>query len=127
MATATTENSSVGEYSHPATDTTAIRTTDRVAALHHRTVDPNSMLGADIRDPVRCPATLQGGMYLKGSPSYAIDEFINNLRHNLLPRVLRLQNINTSNTQIRNLLDVLPYTNIYAANIGEADHDGPSR
>ena len=82
---------------------------------------------ADIRDPVRCPAKLQGGIDLEGSPSYAIDEFIDSLRHNNLPRVLRLQNINISNTQIRNLIDVLPYTNIYAANIGEADLDGPSR
>ena len=130
MTTETTENRSVGDHPHPATDITAIRTTDRVAALHHRTVDPNSMLGrwlANIRDPIRCPATLQGGIYLKGSPSYAIDEFIDSLRHNTLPCVLRLQNINISNTQIRNLFDVLPYTNIYAANIGEADLDGPSR
>ena len=91
MTADTPENSSVGEYSHPATDTTAIRTTDRVAALHHMTVDPNSMLGqwlADIRDPVRCPSTLQGGMYLKGSPSYGIDEFIGSVRHYTLPRVL---------------------------------------
>ena len=71
--------------------------------------------------------SLQGGMYLKGSPSYAIDEFIDSLRHNTLPRVLRLQTVKISNTQIRKLFDVLPYTNIYAANIGEADLDGPSR
>ena len=40
MTTETTENRSVEEYPHPATDITAIRTTDRVAALHKRSVDP---------------------------------------------------------------------------------------
>jgi hypothetical protein len=106
------------------------RITDRVAAMHRRTADPQSILGrwlAQIRDPLRCPSTLSGGMNLKGSPSHAIDEFIDSLRHNLLPRVLRLQNINISNIQIRRLLDILPSTNIYAVNIGEADLDKLSR
>ena len=40
MTTETNENSSVGEHPHPATDITAIVTTDRVAALHHRTGSP---------------------------------------------------------------------------------------
>ena len=85
MPTETHENESVGELPHPATDNPVIRTTDRVAALQHRSVDSNSMLGrwlANIRDPIRCPTTLQGGMNLKGSPSYAIDAFIDSLRHN---------------------------------------------
>ena len=126
MPTETHENESVGEFPHSATDNPVIRTTDRVAALQHRSVDPNSMLGrwlASIGDPIRCPTTLQGGMHLKGSPSYAIDAFIDNLRHNTLPRVLRLQNVNISNTQIRTLFAILPSTNIYAINIGEVDLD----
>jgi hypothetical protein len=43
MTTETSENSSVGEYPDPSIDITSIRTTDRVAALHHSTVDPNSI------------------------------------------------------------------------------------
>ena len=99
-ATTTTESSSITEHTIPEIDTSGPRTTDRVAAMHRRTADPQSILGrwlAKIRDPLRCPPTLLGGMYLKGSPSHAIVEFIDSLLHNLVPRVLRLQNINISN------------------------------
>ena len=124
------DNDSFEEPPHSETDSPVIRTTDRVAALQHGSVDPNSMLGRwliNIRDPIRCPTTLQGGMHLKGSPSYAIDAFIDSLHHNTLPRVLRLQNVNISNTQIRTLFARLPTTNIYAINIGEVDLDDVSR
>ena len=124
------DNDSLEEPPHSVTDSPVIRTTDRVAALQHGSVDPNSMLGrwlTTIRDPIRCPSTLQGGMHLKGSPSYAIDAFIDSLHHNTLPRVLRLQNVNISNTQIRTLFARLPTTNIYAINIGEVDLDDMSR
>ena len=94
------------------------------------TVNPSTILGkwlAAIRDPTNCPTILEGGCYLKGSPSYAIDEFIDSLRHNLGPRVLHLQNIAISNTQVRQLLDVLPSTYIYAVNLGEVELDATSR
>ena len=88
------------------------------------------MLGqwlADIRDPFRCPAIQLGGQYLKGAPTYAIDAFITSLRDNLCARVLRQQNINFSNGQVRRLLDILPTTYIYVLNIGEMDLDRDTR
>ena len=93
---------------------------------NYRISNTNSSLGrwlASIKDPLHCPSILLGGQYLKGSPPSAIDEFIDCLRNNVCPRVIRLQNINISNDQVRRLLDVLPSTYIYAINLGEVELD----
>jgi len=109
---------------------TNTRATTATSEINNNTVNPNSILGrwfTTLRDPLHCPTLLLGGQYLKGSPSYAIDEFIDCLRHNVCPRVLRLQNINMSDAQVRTLLDVLPTTYIYAVNLGEVELDTRTR
>ena len=106
------------------------RTSDRISAQHQLTVDSDGRLGkwlADIRDPFRCPAVLRGGQHLKGAPPHAIDAFVNSLCDNLCARVLRLQNINFSNDQVRSLLEILPTTYVYALNIGELELDKETR
>ena len=106
------------------------KTSDRISAQQLLTVDSDGRLGqwlADIRDPCRCPAVLRGGQNLKGAPPYAIDAFITSLRDTLSVRVLRLQNINFSNDQVRSLLDILPTTYVYALNIGEMELDRETR
>jgi len=70
---------------------------------------------------------LRGGQHLKGAPPYAIDAFVTSLRDNLCARVLRLQNINFSNDQVRSLLEILPTTYVYALNIGELELDKETR
>ena len=69
------------------------------------------------------PTLLLGGEYLKGSPSSAIDEFIESLRNNVCPQVIRLQNMTISNDQVRTLLDVLLTTYMYAVNLGIVELD----
>jgi hypothetical protein len=106
------------------------RTSARLATQPLQSVPPNSILGqwlAIIRDPLTCPTEIEGGTYLKGSHTYAIDEFIDCLKNNSSPRILRLQNINISDAQVRKLLDTLPSTYIYAMNLGEVDLDDCTR
>ena len=106
------------------------RTSKRISAQQQLTVDSDGRLGqwlANIRDPSRCPAVLHGGQHLKGAPPHAIDAFVDSLCDNLCARVLRLQNINFSNDQVRSLLEILPTTYVYALNIGELELDRETR